>query len=103
MLKENTIQNQTVEDFREVLNTIVKTVQNIDLLSRQYCPEIDHFVLFSTLSSGRGNRGHENYGMAYSIIERICEQRAQKLLPGLAIQFGPIFGESQAVGSVVSL
>ena len=61
-------------------------------LSRQ--PEIakgcDWFVVFSSVSSGRGNAGQSNYGFANSAMERICEKRVEDSLPGLAIQWGAI-------------
>jgi fatty acid synthase len=48
------------------------------------------FVVFSSVSSGRGNAGQANYGFANSGMERICEKRAEEGLPGLAIQWGAI-------------
>ncbi|XP_011052868.1 PREDICTED: fatty acid synthase-like, partial [Acromyrmex echinatior] len=46
--------------------------------------------VFSSVSCGRGNAGQTNYGMANSIMERICEKRAEEGLPGLAIQWGAV-------------
>lgn len=40
--------------------------------------------------SGYGNTGQTNYGMANSIMERICEKRRADGLPGLGIQWGAI-------------
>ncbi|KAL1416718.1 hypothetical protein MTO96_027614 [Rhipicephalus appendiculatus] len=54
------------------------------------CPELDHFVVFSSVSCGRGNAGQTNYGYANSVMERICERRVADGLPGLAIQWGAI-------------
>lgn len=48
------------------------------------------FVVFSSVSCGRGNAGQTNYGMANSVMERICEQRKRDGLPGVAIQWGAI-------------
>lgn len=103
MLKENTIQNQTTEDYKNVLDSIFNTVHNVDIISKKSCTQLDHFVFLSSLSCGRGNSGQENYGMAYSMLERLCEKRHQESLPALAIQFGPIEDESGAVSSLVSL
>ncbi|EFN74070.1 Fatty acid synthase [Camponotus floridanus] len=52
--------------------------------------KLRHFVVFSSVSCGRGNAGQTNYGMANSIMERICEKRVQEGLHGLAIQWGAI-------------
>ncbi|KAH7996046.1 hypothetical protein HPB51_026423 [Rhipicephalus microplus] len=67
-------------------------------LSPQHYPcviawrELDHFVVFSSTSCGRGNAGQTNYGYANSVMERICECRVADGLPGLAIQWGTIGG-----------
>jgi fatty acid synthase len=49
-----------------------------------------YFVIFSSVSYGRGNAGQTNYGMANSIMERICERRKRHGFPALAIQWGAI-------------
>lgn len=46
--------------------------------------------MFSSVSCGRGNGGQTNYGMANSVMERICEQRRNDGLPAVAIQWGVI-------------
>lgn len=51
-------------------------------VTREACPELDYFVVFSSLSCGRGNMGQTNYGFANSTMERICEKRQQDNLPG---------------------
>lgn len=49
-----------------------------------------YFVVFSSGSCGRGNAGQTNYGVANSIMERICEKRKREGYPALAIQWGAI-------------
>lgn len=49
-----------------------------------------YFVIFSSVSCGRGNPGQTNYGMANSIMERICERRKTDGYPALAIQWGAV-------------
>lgn len=51
-------------------------------VTRQKCPELDYFVVFSSVSCGRGNAGQSNYGFANSTMERICEQRRHDGFPG---------------------
>lgn len=48
------------------------------------------FVIFSSVSCGRGNAGQSNYGMANSVMERICERRRSDGLPALAIEWGAV-------------
>lgn len=54
------------------------------------CPQLRHFVVFSSVSCGRGNAGQTNYGMNNSVMERICEARVRDGLPGLAVQWGAV-------------
>ena len=54
------------------------------------CPALRHFVVFSSVSCGRGNAGQTNYGMNNSIMERICEARVRDGFPGLAVQWGAV-------------
>ena len=49
-----------------------------------------YFVLFSSVSCGLGNAGQSNYGMANSVMERICEYRKREGLPAVAIQWGAV-------------
>lgn len=62
----------------------------MDELSRVLCPDLQYFVVFSTIASGRGFSGISNYGMANSAMERIIEQRHSLGYPAKAIQFGRI-------------
>lgn len=59
----------------------------MDVVSRQFCPKLDHFVVFSSVSCGRGNAGQTNYGFANSVMERICETRQEFGLPGVSDTF----------------
>lgn len=63
---------------------------HLDAITRALCPNLDHFVVYSSVSCGRGNAGQSNYGLANSAMERICEQRRKDGLPGLSIQWGAI-------------
>ncbi|XP_025162220.1 fatty acid synthase-like isoform X2 [Harpegnathos saltator] len=90
VLNDKICQNHTIETFQEPFKAKAWTTKNLDQLSKCICPELRHFVVFSSVSCGRGNAGQSNYGMANSIMERICERRTQEGLHGLAIQWGAI-------------
>ncbi|XP_054923034.2 fatty acid synthase-like [Dermacentor andersoni] len=90
VLRDALLENQTAETFEAVCKVKIDGTRYLDELSRTLCPELDHFVVFSSLTSCRGNIGQCNYGYANSAMERICERRAAAGLPGLAIQWGPI-------------
>ncbi|XP_018363681.1 PREDICTED: fatty acid synthase-like [Trachymyrmex cornetzi] len=90
VLRDGVFKNQTAEAFAESFQSKARATQMLDKLSREICLNLRHFVVFSSVSCGRGNAGQTNYGMANSIMERICEKRAEKGLPGLAIQWGAV-------------
>lgn len=90
VLRDALIENLTEQEFKEVAAPKINATRNLDTVSRKLCPELEHFVVFSSISCGRGSIGQCNYGWANSAMERIVEQRQEDGLPGLAIQWGPI-------------
>nr|XP_027196308.1 fatty acid synthase-like [Dermatophagoides pteronyssinus] len=90
VLSDGFIENQTAESFEKVCAAKVRGTQNLDVISRKVCPDLDYFVTFSSISCGRGNAGQSNYGFANSSMERVCELRRAAGLHGLAIQWGAI-------------
>lgn len=90
VLRDSILENQTVDKFQECIGPKAVATRYFNELSRILCPKLEHFVVFSSASCGRGNAGQSNYGMANAIMERIIEQRLQDKLPGKAIQWGAI-------------
>lgn len=90
VLKDSIYKNQTAKTFEESFKPKAMATKTLDELSRKMCPDLRRFVVFSSVSCGRGNAGQTNYGMANSIMERICEKRVQDGLPGMAIQWGAV-------------
>jgi len=93
VLKDSICKNQTPESFEESFRAKAWATKILDELSRKLCQQLRQFVVFSSVSCGKGNAGQTNYGMANSIMdvmERICERRAADGLPGLAVQWGGI-------------
>lgn len=84
MLRDAFIENLTADDFAVVSKPKVTGTKNLDVVSRQACPHLDYFVVFSSVSCGRGNAGQSNYGFANSVMERICEARQAAGLPGVS-------------------
>ncbi|XP_021925474.1 fatty acid synthase-like, partial [Zootermopsis nevadensis] len=89
-LRDKLLENQTEADFAASAGPKALATHHLDVLSRQMCPYLRHFVVFSSFSCGRGNVGQTCYGMNNSITERICEARVRDGLPGLAVQWGPV-------------
>ncbi|KAK8766889.1 hypothetical protein V5799_006327, partial [Amblyomma americanum] len=75
------LESQSPEAFEAVCRVKVDGTRHLDELSRKLCPELDHFVAFSSLASGHGNIGQTGYGYANAAIERICERRVADGLP----------------------
>ena len=90
VLRDRLLENQTEEDFVISAGPKALATRHLDVLSRQMCPYLRHFVVFSSVTSGRGYAGQTNYGMNSSIMERICEARVRDGLPGLAVQWGAV-------------
>ena len=92
VLKDALFENQTVEAFEAVNKPKYCGTVYLDEVTRQtdVAQHLHWFVMFSSVSSGRGNVGQTNYGFANSVMERICEDRVKSGLPGLAIQWGAI-------------
>lgn len=90
VLRDKLLENQTEADFVTSAGPKSLATHHLDVLSRKMCPHLRHFVVFSSVSCGRGNAGQTNYGMNNSIMERICEARVRDGLPGLAVQWGAV-------------
>ncbi|XP_065204299.1 fatty acid synthase-like isoform X2 [Planococcus citri] len=78
------------QSFRIGVDPKATATIHLDHLTREMCPELEYFVVFSSVISGRGNAESTNYAFANSIMERICEARKSEDLPALAIQWGAI-------------
>lgn len=83
--------NQTIDNFVASSKPKYHGTMNLDRISRVKCPELQHFVLFSSITCGYGNVGQTNYGMFNAVGERICQRRRHREnLPGLAIEWGAV-------------
>jgi fatty acid synthase, animal type len=90
ILQDSIFDNQVAEKFVESMRPKAVATKHLDEISRVLCPELQYFVVFSSVSCGRGNAGQSNYGMANSVMERIMEQRHNLGLPAKAIQWGAV-------------
>jgi fatty acid synthase len=89
-LRDGIFENLDMKMFEESLAPKAAATRNLDLVSRKLCPQLKHFVVFSSFSCGRGNAGQSNYGLANSIMERIVEERSDLGLPAKAIQWAAV-------------
>ena len=83
VLQDSLFENQTAELFHEVVDIKHHGTRYLDQFTRKYAQKtLGYFVVFSSISCGRGNAGQTNYGYANATMERICEQRQKDGLPG---------------------
>ncbi|KAF5296382.1 hypothetical protein FQA39_LY12501 [Lamprigera yunnana] len=92
VLKDALIENMTKKNMAYALIPKSVATRHLDLLTREICPKLKYFVVFSSATCGKGNAGQTNYGMGNSIAERICEQRKADGFSAVAIQWGLIEG-----------
>lgn len=90
VLRDGILENLKENDFVVSALPKVDGTKCLDAVSRELCSSLDYFVVFSSITSGKGNIGQVNYGYSNSVMERIVEQRQANGLPGLAIQWGAI-------------
>lgn len=89
-LRDGLIENLSTENFVECMAPKACATQHLDDISRHICPNLRYFVVFSSISCGRGNAGQANYGLANSMMERIIENRVRNGFSGKAIQWGAV-------------
>lgn len=70
VLKDAIWENQTPETFEESFHAKAWSTKHLDILTRKMCPKLRQFVVFSSVSCGRGNAGQTNYGMSNSVSNR---------------------------------
>lgn len=73
--------------FKDCLKMKTIGFKYLDEVSRQLCPNLQYFVAFSSVTSGRGLPGQSNNGMSNAVVEKIMEQRYGCGLPAKAIQW----------------
>nr|CAH7737538.1 unnamed protein product [Callosobruchus chinensis] len=100
ILQDAIFENQTSDAFNTSFGPKARATRYLDEISREMCPDLKDFVVFSSVSCGRGNAGQTNYGMANSIMERICENRKKDGYPALAVEWGAIGEEYLCSGSM---
>lgn len=78
----------TSTDYAEVFAPKVNGATALDAATREL--ELDHFVLFSSVTAVTGNPGQANYAAANSILDAIAAQRRSLGLAATSINWGAI-------------
>lgn len=88
VLNDRLYANMTDEAWNETVDVKALISRNLDMATRKHSPALEHFVLWSSVSSLFGNPGQTNYGYANAVMEHVCMTRKEDRLPGLAVQWG---------------
>lgn len=89
-LRDGLMENLSTDNFGDCIAPKAYATHYLDDISRHICPKLRYFVVFSSVSCGRGNAGQANYGLANSMMERIIENRVINGFSGKAIQWGAV-------------
>ncbi|SER40824.1 type I polyketide synthase [Actinokineospora terrae] len=84
VLDDGVLVQQTPERFRTVLGPKADAAWHLHRLTEG----LDHFVLFSSISSALGSPGQGNYATANAFLDGLAEYRRGLGLPALAVQWG---------------
>jgi fatty acid synthase, animal type len=82
--------NQTVDKFEKVVHPKLNGAINLDKITRTQCPDLEHFVVFSSISGVWGNTGQSNYAYANAAMDNICTIRKEQGFSSLSVQWGII-------------
>jgi NADPH:quinone reductase-like Zn-dependent oxidoreductase/acyl carrier protein len=86
VLEDGLIQNLDRQWMLRVMAPKVRGGWNLHLLTQE--DELEHFVLFSSLSSVFGHAGQANYAAANSFLDQLAHYRRLHGLPCLTINWG---------------
>ncbi len=94
ILQDGILQQQTWENFEQVMAPKVRGTWNLHQLSQNL--SLDFFVCFSSIAALLGSPGQGNYAAANAYMDALTTYRRQLGLPGLSINWGPWDGAGMA-------
>ena len=77
------------DGWQKVIQSKAGSALLLDQLSRTLCPELKHFVLFSSAAAWQGQPGQIAYAAANALLDQMALNRRAEGLPGLSIAWGP--------------
>jgi acyl transferase domain-containing protein/NADPH-dependent curcumin reductase CurA/NADP-dependent 3-hydroxy acid dehydrogenase YdfG/acyl carrier protein len=95
VLDDGLLHEQTRARFARVMAPKIAGAWNLHCATRTL-PELDHFVLFSSIAAQLGGPGQGNYAAANGFLGALALRRRQQGLPGTAIEWGAWGGAGMA-------
>jgi NADPH:quinone reductase-like Zn-dependent oxidoreductase len=90
VLADATAAQQTVQSFTTGFHAKAVGALNLHRTSTDLGLDLDHFVLFSSISGMVGNSGQANYAAANTFLDGLAEHRRSLGLPATSISWGPV-------------
>lgn len=90
VLNDGLVANQSFEDFNGTLMPKVKGTQFLNSLFQK--PDLDFFIIFSSLAYTTGNIGQASYAAANGFMCSVAEGRRRKGLAGSVMNLAGIYG-----------
>lgn len=90
VLNDGFVANQSYEDFNGTLEPKVKGTQHLDSLFQK--PDLDFFIIFSSLAYTTGNVGQASYAAANGFMVSVVEGRRRRGLAGSVMNLAGIYG-----------
>lgn len=75
VLHEVSVTDLNAPDFLSAFSQKTASTINLDAASRNLCPQLEHFFIWSSVSSCHGIAGQANYGYADAALSKISEGR----------------------------
>ncbi|MGH3723423.1 MAG: SDR family NAD(P)-dependent oxidoreductase [Mycobacterium sp.] len=93
---DDVIGDITPESLRKVFAPKVDGALNLDKATRRHGSELDHFVLYSSISSLVGIVPQLTYAAANSVLDSLAASRHAAGLSALSVSWGPMSGGGMA-------
>ncbi|KAJ7101451.1 hypothetical protein B0H15DRAFT_411968 [Mycena belliarum] len=100
VVEDAKIDSVTGSAFGRVLEPKVRGAYNMNILAEELAPDLESFILLSSISVSLGNPGQIAYVAANSFLDALAAHRRRAGRPGVSLQLGP--WESELVDNLPS-